>query len=383
MDYKILMLGGRRSGKTTLLASILQQLRKIQPILSILDKTNYTQNIMGKEGLKFLPTLDVKRYELEDLILSQSFNREFLVDMSPPYGKSSYLIEVRSNDAVINLEFINVPGEWMSPIVQEYSYLIDLIKQCDIFVIAIDTPFLMNAVNSETVIINNVYNRIREITDALLNINIESHGIDLKRIILCPVKCEKWVRYGKADEVLHKVKEAYSSLIERYKDIPEVSIEVMPVQTAGGIESSRLLPAKLYFKNNDDIIGTVCSEDPDTRLLIRGDGRIFRRRAGSFIDEDICMIVDHVRIPLSWFRINGSGYSPKYCDQLVYHILKFLIEKEVCMAKANNNNVLFPFLTPFLNQQQQYVPIWLNVIKELDELNLIKYQGDGFEIIKR
>lgn len=81
MDYKILMLGGRRSGKTTLLASILQQLRKIPPILSILDKTNYTQNIMGKEGLKFLPTLDFKINELEDLILSQSFNREFLVDM--------------------------------------------------------------------------------------------------------------------------------------------------------------------------------------------------------------------------------------------------------------------------------------------------------------
>ena len=77
----------------------------------------------------------------------------------------------------------------------------ELVSQCDVFVVAIDTPYLMQDVNPN---INTGWNRINEITDMLGEIKIEDEEIDKKLIILCPVKCEKWTQNGQAEQVTDK-----------------------------------------------------------------------------------------------------------------------------------------------------------------------------------
>lgn len=385
MEHKILMMGGRRAGKSTILSSILSQLRKNTPgtICTIIDRTDYTQTIETKEGTKPLPTLDIKQLEIKSYMAKRQKNTEFLVDMSPTYGKASYTLEVSANNTAINLEFIDVPGEWMRANVADHAKLVNLVEESDVFVIAIDTPFLMNAEED----INSVYNRVNEITQAMSKLKIGSPA-DLKQIILCPVKCEKWVKTGEFDKVIDKVKQAYRNLINRWVTCPEVTIQIMPIQTVGGLVCSRLLPAKLFFKNEDDRVGESCSEDPLTGLIIDKNGKIIRQTKESFVDDDPIWTIDYMDIPLSWYQLNGEGFNPKFCEQPGFHILKFLVEKEENVLKAQaklQQNIIksrplfLNWLTKIFNPTfGKYLPVWKNVINELSFGNYIKTEGDGF-----
>lgn len=394
MEHKILMMGGRRAGKSTILSSILTQLRENAPgkACVINDRTDYSQQIKTKDGKMIpLPTLNTKQLEIQEYIDERKPNTDFLVDMGPTYGKASYILEVSANATALDLEFIDVPGEWMRANVPEHAELVKLVKQSDSFVIAIDTPFLMNATDAKSNNVNMVYNRIHEITDTMANMLVESEN-DLKQIILCPVKCEKWARIGKIDEVVAKVKLAYKDLINKWIPKPEVTIQIMPIQTVGGFESSKLLPALLYFENDDDRTGISCSEDPNTGTLLEGDGRIVKQEEGSRVENDPFWKIDHVKIPLSWYRLNGIGLLPKFCEQPGFHILKFLVEKEeyAIQAKAaaekvklDSRNWLYRWLTEIFNPTfGNYLPIWRDVINKLNNANCIKTQGDGFCYVK-
>lgn len=390
MEHKVIMMGGRRAGKSTILASILSQLSDNAPgkVCTIIDRTDYTQMIQDDKGnLINLPTLAIKKYEIRNYVSKRSRNTEFLVDMSPTKGKASYILEISANYTAINFEFVDVPGEWMRKNVTEHQVLVDCVKESDVFVIAIDTPYLMNTDDDEGRCVNKVYNRIEEITSTLTNIVINT-SCDKKQILLCPIKCEKWVRNGEADEVVKKVCEAYRNLINRWVSHPEVTIQIMPIQTVGGFESSRLLPAKLFFKDDYDRTGVSCSEDPLTGMLMNKDGNLLRRTDGSSVENDEAFKIDYIDIPLSWYKINDVGFSPKFCEQPGFHILKFLVEKEenVIKMKAQAEQKELErhgpfwrfFKTLFHPTFGQYLPVWRNVISELEKGGYIKTAGDGF-----
>lgn len=391
MEHKILMMGGRRAGKSTILSSILSSLRQTPgAICTILDRTDYTQMIETPQGSKPMPTLDIKQREVVNYMKKKCLNTNFLVDMSPSYGKASYVLEVSANDSAIDFEFVDVPGEWMRANVSEHEKLREEVKTTDIFVIAIDTPFLMNE-DDEDNSINEVYNRIHEITQVLANIQIENN-VDKKQIILCPVKCERWARSNRIDEVVNKVKTAYRDLINRWVDKPEMTIRIMPIQTVGGMESERMLPALLYFKDDDVLDGVSCSKDPNTGMYIDKDGKVLRETSSSRVEEDKMWSIDYTDIPLSWYKLNGVGYSPVHCEQVGYHILKFLVDKEenVIKMKAESeaedlqNRVFFGRLWKRIWKPTfgVYLPKWKEVITQLTEAKLIKEQGDGFVVVK-
>ncbi len=386
--HKILMMGGRRAGKSTILSSILTQLRENTPgtICTIIDQTDYTQEIETKYGTVPLPTLDIKQNEIRDYINKRQKKTEFLVDMTPTSGKASYVLELCAGNTTVPFEFIDVPGEWMRTNVQEHAQLVSLVERSDVFVIAIDTPFLMNTDDAEGVAINMVYNRVNEITQTMSKLKINSED-DLKQIILCPVKCEKWIRAGEADKVVKKVLKSYRDLINRWVGCPEVTIQIMPIQTVGGFESSRMLPAKLYFKDDDDRTGESCSVDPKTMDLMTRDGVKVSEYAR--IEDDPFWTIDYMDIPLSWYRLNDeNGLKPKFCEQPGYHILDFLVRKEdnairsraeAEKKKMEKSNPIWKFLTRVFNPTfGQYLPIWKNVIDRLSSSNMIKTDGDGF-----
>lgn len=392
-NHKILMMGGRRAGKSTILSSILAQLnsKTAGDICTFIDKTDYTQQIITKSGTVPLTPLHIKQNEIRTYLNNRQKNTEFLVDMSPTYGKASYTLEITSGKAGVLFEFVDVPGEWMRANVPEYAELKQLVEKSDVFIIAIDTPFLMNTDDADGASVNNVYNRINEITQAMTEMKIESE-CDLKQILLCPVKCERWVRNGQADEVVKKVKSAYRDLINRWVDHPEVTIQIMPIQTVGGFEHARFLPAQLYFKDDNERIGESCSESPLTGMLINKDGTILRKTESSRVEPDPFWTIDYVDIPLSWYKINEQGFCPKFSEQPGYHVLKFLVEKEENVIKKradaerkklDNSNILWRFFKILFKPTfGQYLPKWQGVIAKLSMGNYIKTDGDGFCYVK-
>ncbi len=389
MEHKILMMGGRRAGKSTILSSILSQLREETPgdICTIIDRTDYTQQIETKSGPIPLPTLDIKQAEIRRYISKRRMNTEFIVDMSATYGKASYILEVSANNTSVELEFIDVPGEWMRANVPEHQQLVSFVKQSDVFIIAIDTPFLMNTDNDEGQCVNKVYNRINEITQAMANLKIHSES-DKKQIILCPVKCEKWIQEQKVETLVKKVTTAYKDLINRWVDCPEVTIQIMPIQTVGGMYASRMLPAMLYFPDDEERTGMSCSEDSLTGMLMDKEGKVIRRKEGDRLETDKNFEIDFTDIPLSWYKLNGKGYSPAYCEQPGFHVLKFLVEKEEFVIKSRaeaerkeleDSNVLWRWFKTIFNPTfGKYLPVWREVINKLNAKRLIKTDGDGF-----
>ncbi len=391
MTHKVLMLGGRRAGKSTILASILYVLRNETPgsLCTINDMTDYTQGAIGTDGQNVsLPTLDSKRLEVRQYMKNHSEKAKFLVDMTPTYGKGSYTLRVNSGQTSINLEFVDVPGEWMRRNVEEFNQLKEQIMTSDVFVIAIDTPFLMQ----EDEDINSVYNRVQEITDVISEMHITPGVIaDRRQIILCPVKCEKWINEGRAEEVSEKVKHVYKDLINKWIQFPNVDIWIMPIQTVGGLESVGLLPAKVFFKTADERgSGTSCSEDEETGLLLDKDGNVIDPSDVDRVEDDMRWEIDYTPIPLSWYRKLGKiGFKPVNCEQPGYHILKFLVEKEedIIKQKADtdrmtlkNRNIFLAFLTKvFYPTFGDYLPIWRDVINEMKNRHLIKENGDGFQ----
>ena len=77
------------------------------------------------------------------------------------------------------------------------------VEECDVFVVAIDTPYLMGATEDGlmdmcTEGINLGVNRIADIKGFLTHIR-DNGGKDAKMVIFVPIKCEKWVNEGRVE----------------------------------------------------------------------------------------------------------------------------------------------------------------------------------------
>lgn len=393
ISHKILMMGGRRAGKSTILSSILHVLREQSPgnLCTVHDMTDYTKEDDEYPGDSSIPTLDSKRLEVSNFMKKHNNKDYFLVDMEPTNGKNSYILRVDSGQSCIDLEFVDVSGEWMRRNSKEFNQLKQEVMTSDVFVIAIDTPYLMQ--NDEDV--NSVYNRTQEITDVIEAMEVDKNNeADRRLIIFCPVKCEKWINNGEADLVNEKVKLAYMGLINKWVKFSNVNMFIMPIQTVGGLESYKLTPAKTFFKTAEEKgSGTSCCEDEYTGILIDKDGNTIDPDKVDRIEDDERWIFDYTSIPLSWYKSNGKGCKPVYCEQPGFHILKFLVEKEenAIKLKADNEKIklekrgpLLSWLTTlFIPTFGKYLPVWRELINEMDNLGLIKENGDGFERITR
>lgn len=397
MEHKVLMMGGRRAGKSTILASILHLLKNAPgDLCTIADLTDYTQIIIGKDGKEHkLSTLDNKRTEVIGYLKERSEKESFLVDMNPSYVNATYLLGVQTNSSSINLRFVDVPGEWMQKNVPEHTVLSEEVKASDVFVIAIDTPYLMQDDDD----INEIYNRINEITDTLIgSIDIKDDAADWKQIIFCPVKCERWANEGRLDEVASKVKQAYKRLINRWVEFPNVHLWIMPIQTVGALAFYEHRDAMLYFKGEQDATGTVCGVDKNTGLVFDGKGKVFSNDSRIEPERDKRWKIDGIWIPLSWYRMCGKKYSPIHCEQPGYHILRFLVRKEDnanrMKAEAERQRLedlrtgLFGDFLVWLKKTfnptfGEYLPIWKQLIERLEERKLIIESGEGFERVNQ
>lgn len=246
--HKIIMLGGRRSGKSSVLACIIDQLEKNTPgnictaVQVDQDHLFYDEN----NNSYTMPTLSNKRIEIKNFIKNKLLGSLFVVDMMPTPYKGSYYIQIKTGkSAAMSLEFVDVPGEAMIPSSTLYPALKKDISESDVFIITVDTPFLMEADED----VNLVYNRIDEITSSMQKIKTEDK-YDKKLILFCPVKCEKWLDKGEGELIADNICKAYKTLIDSWVRDPNITIWIMPVVTAGGIEFSKFMDPKIVFKSD-------------------------------------------------------------------------------------------------------------------------------------
>lgn len=382
-NHKIIMLGGRRAGKSTILSSILYELSEETQgsLFNVNDKTDYSSSNDDTGGVAV--RLRDKRNEMTELLKKRAkigTNANFLVDMTPSKGESTYTLELSQYGShQIYFDFIDVPGEFMEDGKnQELQKRLDV---CDVFIIAIDTPYLMQDDEG----INDVYNRVDEITSMMTADGICGNEFDKKLIIFCPVKCEKWVRNGQAQLVTERVCKTYRKLINYWVNHESHSIEflVMPIQTVGGMEHVTMLDGYKCYKSDSDKTGVRCSKNELTGQIFFGDGTIGNEEDYPFIEEDLELKQNGRTLPLSWYKVNGAGFAPDNCEQPAYHILRFLVNKHLCILEEMNRQRRSSFwnrLMDWLNGSpfETSIYIYRKIVEELESSGKIKLGFDGF-----
>lgn len=401
MAQKIVMLGGRRAGKSTILASIVGQL----------SSQNHKGLCVFEEVIKDdMDGLYLKTRELQGIMQRKRVpNAEFMVDMTPGNAINNYLLRCSLNyQQSVEFDFYDAPGEAMLPpnknakdaegnlvfpnyetnltylrLLEQHNELKALIPDTEVFIIVIDTPFLMEAPNQTQ---NKIYNRIDEINRLLtenIRFNDEFKTVDKKLILFCPVKCEKWVHSGRIDAVNAKIRKEYNQIISRCLLDPRFEMYILPIETAGNLEFSSFKEAMTLNRHEPD------HNEPEScavegNMVILRDGKRMIKKDTYTIEPDTSRwyYIDFNAIPQEWYKvINDASYAPKNCEQVAYYIMRFLVNKEmyIMTLKHAAKSLIERFIlmckykATFGTRIKEYVYL----VEQLKAMNLIKENKEG------
>lgn len=374
-EIQVLMVGGKRCGKSSILASSIQFLNN---------------NKILNDSLKIRPTgtvveggvsLNRKYAELMAFVYGKTNNKYYLVDFNADnkFSKYPFKIGVRKTLGNFTVKFIDAPGESYDPELWEYIEMREYAKGSDVFVIAIDTPYLMDGNPGYAQIVNCIPNLIslfkgddEDNSNPILKESGEKvNKKELKFFMFVPVKCEAYK--NRMNEVVSKVKSAYSGLIDELLRHKECCISIIPAFTAGGIEFAEFSDPKLLINKEDRNIdlykkyGKELSEfrcNKLTKSTVRmGNGDIEE------IEEYQTVISDEefvLRVPqYSWYKSTGE-YLPKNCEQIILHALRFVVSKK----KINKETSIFGLKLSTLEDALKTISV------------LIKDEGDGITHIR-
>ena len=370
-DVKVLMLGGRRCGKSSILSSMVGEL---------------TTNLILKQCVNIENT---GKGETNGVSLEQKHNRllsfmdkeqhprgsYYLVDFHADQYFSSYIFKVRipGKRGSMSIEFVDAPGESYENMSDHHERVCKEMNDTDVYVIVVDTPYLMESDQGKFQSVNCVM----EICNMFDSYAPFDPTWKRKKVIFVPVKCEKWK--DQLNIVTEKLKVAYKSLLDRLQNESRFSYSVLPVLTAGGIRFGEFGAPELlhtvemgqneYIKcshlGSGKHITQVRTEDGDNYFLEEEDKVL---KNAEYTD------VSPAFPYYSWFKSVGD-FSPMHCDQLALHILRFLIYR----FKIDVNHHLLPaFLTGDLRIKDME-----QLLQTLAAKQLIKDEGDGISHMRK
>lgn len=388
---KVLMVGGRRCGKTSALASMFEQMinGEVKNYFSVSDRTHLETKDSTRQDSLGEKTLELQ-YMLET---HKGDSRIFLVDKGPNIHVWKYKLhlQIPGSNREMDIEFLDCPGEFFETSSRHAPETEEYIKECDVFVVVIDTPYLMGPVEEQTKdicpeSINIGTNRVGDIHNFLTHIN-DNDGKDAKMVVFVPLKCEKWVKEKRINQVTERIKDVYGTCIKNLMAYSKMAISILPMETSGNILFSEL--RKAYIYNSIEGPTRCCEISNNIIRLENGDNELLNN--GETICEDPDSVISGTNLlrPYSWYHINEEdcSYAPSNCEQLPLHILRFMLAK-LYDAETRKSGGLFGWFTNLINKIRQILgsmnPAELQeVISKMQRSGIIKDSGYGIEILKK
>ena len=232
---RICMLGPRAVGKTTVLTSVFSDTQD-----DLAGTGLFFRYKEGSESAKLNSYKEKLGMCIENGDPSQLPATENISKFEFEVGYSS---EVKTNVLVKDY-----PGEYLTDEPKQH-HVIEFLSESNVVLIAIDTPYLMEA--------DGKYNSEKnkpEVVTSFIKSNPESFANKL--ILFVPLKCERYAHDKRMDDVAKRVKEVYSGLILFCKEKNVASV-VAPILTLGGIEFDAM-------KSSNDFVGI--STIPEYRM---------------------------------------------------------------------------------------------------------------------
>lgn len=241
-SINVLMLGGRRVGKTTVMTSIVEHFDWLESVTDGNIRFSATEDT--KTVLTFLNKELKTVFSFFEREAKKSVTVDF--DIHPPCVAHTYDFFL-SAPGIANqqISFTNVPGEYLQHSKFDQA-LRELVAKSQIVMIVIDTPHLVEDVDLELGYgkYHDSYNRVKEVTHLLKTHLQNSNGPHM--VLFVPVKCEKYYHQNNTDShklgmgmVNSMVKKGYSELIAFLTGgtvREQCATAIMPVLTMGGIE---------------------------------------------------------------------------------------------------------------------------------------------------
>ena len=138
---KVLMMGGQRVGKSSALAAIMDAFISgaEKDILTAKDSTTLTK-IEGEKQT----SIASKLAEVKEMLVKNS-GKTIIVNSGKTNKKWNYNLELTLTGTTdsMNITFTDVNGEFFEGGNIHQEEIIDLVKEYDVFIVAIDTPFQM------------------------------------------------------------------------------------------------------------------------------------------------------------------------------------------------------------------------------------------------
>ena len=368
-DIRVLMVGGRRTGKSSILAGMIHQMANDVELCK-----KYLQITACRGNDSTAVDLDKKRQNLVSFIEKNPTGVHYLVDFDHDNTFNKYTFKAKipkpnggTYRGNIKIEFIDCPGESYernsSP--QLFEELVSYVPNSDIFVIAVDTPYLMDD-KSDAGKFMKVSGR--DVFKELLQQYVEfRRDDDYKKVIFTLVKCEKW--RNNLEEVSNRLKQDnfFGPLMDFLDSDKRWSYEILPVLTAGGIEFSEF-GEPLIVKE----LKERCSRLGNSPIYRMRDGYNRMLKESDVIkDEDFLLYLPYY----SWFKNLNNEYKPENCDQLALHIWRYVIFK----TEIERSYSIIPnWLAGFPSMS-----VMKDLIKRMEREGLIVDSGDGIKHIRK
>lgn len=344
----VMMFGGRRCGKTSVIAAM----------------KKCFENTYGKDDIVIsLPeqeksaVISEKNNEMQNYFNQQTQGIIFDSASASTSELSEYKLRVslknKSKDSII-LNLCDYPGEWLdSNHHDQYKELSSRMKKCQIILIAVDTVFLMEKPGGGEDAIG-IYNENRNYSEKVSEMVKEyfkvADGEEPKMIMIVPLKCEKYYNSSKMDQVNKKIHIAYKSLFDFLGGSNKTKYEVIiaPILTLG-----KKTAEFARFERNED---AEIELDPDLQIPAK--------TLYNFINAN-------------------SKHSPLYCEQPLLYSLSYLLNQieKVKRTEKKKSNIFKKLLIKFkehygdIASAEDFLEVKVRITGKL------KTKDDGYEIV--
>lgn len=237
---QIMMLGARRVGKTSLIASMTDSSKHV---------TAGTNLVLSKIGGKAIDdSLNVMKSCFKRQHFVNAAVEKGILDSASTRGfdRIDFKMTIANKKQSIPhiIRFVDCEGEWFNNRANEGN-IGEEIEKSDVFMIAIDAVLLMEE-NAQY----NGQNAVTSVTEFLINyVSPEELHNDKKLVLFVPVKCEKYMNqherkgtlyYGKRMDMLdEKIRDEYAQLFDylsKPNNCKRFTVAILPVITLGGVE---------------------------------------------------------------------------------------------------------------------------------------------------
>lgn len=403
-------MGGQRVGKSSALAAIMDAFTNGSALSVFRAKdTTVLQKVEGEQQTSVNQRL---RDSME--WLKRNEGKIILADSGRTNIRWDYSLELTLNNTndTMKMTFTDVNGEWFELNNPHSNEVRALVSEYDVFIVAVDTTFMMEAKNPMnkwvSPIKNEKHNCIQEIHNMLTSIN-DNNGQDAKCVVFIPIKCEYWVKKGLVNEVTQSVASDYKTAITGLCNNPSVQVEILPIQTLGSA-SYHSHTEPLVFNYSERLFlfmktrkSQRCMELEDGKVRL-SDGTILDASKGCIADDPLAVMIKGTTImrPHTWYSVDSSVYKPYNCDQVAFHILEFMLAKRIDMEirkKEEENGIVrkakkigkFILNVYSLGLWNKLCDIFgdisveemTNAVDKLNNLGVIRHSGDGITVIKK